>query len=131
MLHAAAASARFDHAVELLLLVRRKVETTLAAELACRELDQALRQPPPPEAPSDRVASHPAHAHGPHATAVVRAMLDHVQAHYHHPLTISDLAATLGMNASCPRGLKPTATVGRRSATMTAARWRGGRVAGV
>lgn len=100
VLHATAASTCFNQAVKLLLQILRKVETTMAAEQACHELDQALRQAPIPDATSDLAVSHPVHAHGPHATAVVRTMLDHVHAHYHRPLTLSDLAATLGMNAS-------------------------------
>jgi AraC-like DNA-binding protein len=100
VLHAAVASASFSQAVILLLQVLRKVETSLAAELARRELDQALSHPPLPDPPSYPEVSHPAHAHGPHATATVRAMLDHVHAHFHRPLDLADLAATLGMNAS-------------------------------
>ena len=100
VLHTAVPSPRFRQAVNLLLQVLRMVQITLAAEQARRALDQALRRPQLPDATPDSAATPPAHPHGPHATAVVRAMLDHVHAHYHRPLGLSDLAATLGMNAS-------------------------------
>jgi transcriptional regulator GlxA family with amidase domain len=63
-------------------------------------LEQAFSQPPPPEAAPNPATSHPHHAHGPHATAIVRAMLEHVRDHYQRPLDLSDLAEVLGRNPS-------------------------------
>ncbi|MCX6875293.1 MAG: AraC family transcriptional regulator [Verrucomicrobia bacterium] len=100
VLHAADPSPDFNQAVKLLLHVHRKVETALIAEQARRELDQVLWQAQLPDATSDPRRPLLDHAHGPRATAVVQAMLDHLHTHYHRPLDLSDLAATLGMNAS-------------------------------
>lgn len=60
VLHAAVASPRFTQAVTLLLQILRKVETVIAPELACRELDQALSHPPPADAERRRRRYQPA-----------------------------------------------------------------------
>jgi transcriptional regulator GlxA family with amidase domain len=101
-LHAVTLSPHFMEAVQLLLLVLRKVETGLAAAQAARALEQALSLPSPPAADPGPAISHPAHAHahGPRAAAIVHAMLGQVRDHYQRPLDLSHLAEALGRNPS-------------------------------
>jgi AraC-like DNA-binding protein len=99
-LRADAPSPRFDHAVQLLQQVLREAETALSAETARHELDQSLRQKQLPGAAPSPLPAAPVHAGNAPGHGVVRAMLDHLHAHYQYPMGLADVAAALKMNAS-------------------------------